>query len=134
MHIHIRVVDWTRRFGGRAPKALVPVADIPRPHEVRVPFVATADAAERVLRPSIILVNQPAGRTSATRVHRIDFGDLYATECLLVRGERFEAGETPRVEPPAVRSSASFGVVSDASQVLEDERVAWAHRPDQSLR
>jgi hypothetical protein len=132
--LHIRVVDWTRRFGGRAPKALVPVADIPRPHEVRVPFVAAADAAERVLRPSILLVNQPAGRTSETRVHRIDFGDLYATERRLVRDERSEAGETPRVEPPAVRSSASFGVVSDAGQVLEDERVAWAHQPDQSLR
>jgi hypothetical protein len=53
---HIRAVDSARHFGDGAPKALVPVANIPRPHEVCVPFVIALDTSERALRPSILLM------------------------------------------------------------------------------
>ena len=132
--LHIRAVDAARHSGDGAPEALMCVADVPRRHEVCVPFVATPDASERALRPAILWVDQAAVRTPSAGVFRIDLGDLDAPERRLVGDKRAEACEAPRVEPPAVLPSSRFGVVPDAGQVLEDERVAGAHRPDQPLR
>ena len=133
-HIHTRTVDSARHSGDGAPEAPVPVADIPRPYQVCVPFKAAPDAAERALRPSIIWVDQATRGTSPTRIRRIDMDDLDTLERRLVRDERSKAGEAPRVDPPPVRPSASLGVLPDVREVLEDERVAGLDRLDQPLR
>jgi hypothetical protein len=133
-HSRIGASDGARPSGPRGPEALVPIPDVPGPHEACISLESAPHASEPLLAlPVGRLPVVPPG-TSAARVPRIYVGDPDAPERGLVADQRSEPSEGPRGEPPPGSEAPGFCSVPQVREVLKDDRIAGLARPDQPVR
>src|SRR5262245_24064419 len=94
----IDTIDSTPAACGRITDAPAQSTNVQGRDGVRVPSEATSDTHKLCLRPTIALVDQPAGGTGATGVARIDVDHWHASSLRLAGDKVAELTERPGMQ------------------------------------